>query len=534
MSVNKIVNPPSQGEAIDKINEIIDNLGGSGLTQGNGINITGDTVSTDTDYINNSKALTTGNVSNNSEIYNNTIDKLHTTFDKSKFTYTRNPIVTDDGIVSGFGNTTNVSPIVWISSIINFNAASSWKVKGSFITNSAVMNADPTYVNRMIEFTHDFWYGITVYVSDGKFYAQVQDSNLTNLLPKTDFYNNTVIVDTKYFFSLEFTGTTYIVKCGTSYNNLIEVYKTNTTTKVTGGLATQTIGSLNDGSGGYLGSIDLKYLTIELDGVEVFSGNKTGVDTIKPDNYTVVGTPTITSDGIASGFSGNYSSGSYLTIPMLDVTKKNYRIDCVLKGGNFIFGNSGNQTYRLAVITSGNPLKLTLFAGTGSTWDVANTVMGNTTIDVNKTYKVSFVRENGSAYKVLLYDFETQIETTEISVTSNSDLASSSIPMYIGASGWTAFYGSIDLNEFKIYVDGNLIYQLCLKIPYTLTSSKDKIVDSYYIERVQDTYNQFGQALYYTIDEDNQTFTLPMGDIYGFLTNLQMQIGDVETLLQGV
>ena len=80
--------------------------------------------------------------------------------------------------------------------------------------------------------------------------------------------------------------------------------------------------------------------------------------------------------------------------------------------------------------------------------------------------------------------------------------------------------GSIDLNAFKIYVDGNLVYQPCLKILYTESKTGSKIVDSKYRERVFDTYEQEGIAMYYTLDTNERNFTLPLGDIYGIITKV--------------
>ena len=73
--------------------------------------------------------------------------------------------------------------------------------------------------------------------------------------------------------------------------------------------------------------------------------------------------------------------------------------------------------------------------------------------------------------------------------------------------------GSIDLNSFKIYVDGSLVYQPCLKIPYTQSKTGSKIVDSIYRNRVSDMYSQFGYANYYTLSDTD--YTLPQGEIYG-------------------
>ena len=64
--------------------------------------------------------------------------------------------------------------------------------------------------------------------------------------------------------------------------------------------------------------------------------------------------------------------------------------------------------------------------------------------------------------------------------------------------GWE---GSIDLNTFKVYVDGNLVYQPCLKIPYTESKTGSKIVPAYARNRVIDMYEQEGYAGYYTIQE---------------------------------
>ena len=75
-----------------------------------------------------------------------------------------------------------------------------------------------------------------------------------------------------------------------------------------------------------------------------------------------------------------------------------------------------------------------------------------------------------------------------------------------------------DINSFKIYGDDNLIYQPCLKIPYTEADSTSRIVDVAYRGRVKDLYEQTGEALFYTLDEQNQDFTLPSGDIYGMIT----------------
>ena len=80
----------------------------------------------------------------------------------------------------------------------------------------------------------------------------------------------------------------------------------------------------------------------------------------------------------------------------------------------------------------------------------------------------------------------------------------------------------IDLNTIKLYSNGNLVYQPCLKIPYTESKTGSKIVGVNYRERVKDMYKQFGYAPYYTLSDTD--FTLPMGEIYGMIENLRRLI----------
>lgn len=82
-----------------------------------------------------------------------------------------------------------------------------------------------------------------------------------------------------------------------------------------------------------------------------------------------------------------------------------------------------------------------------------------------------------------------------------------------GVNGTTPLDGSIDLNAFKIYVDGDLVCQPCLKIPYAESKTGSKIVNSVYRDRVSDMAEQFGYAPYYTLSDSN--FTLPQGELYG-------------------
>ena len=140
-------------------------------------------------------------------------------------------------------------------------------------------------------------------------------------------------------------------------------------------------------------------------------------------------------------------------------------------------------------------------------------------------------------YKLILNNGDVKLYKSGLELTSTITGTTFGLPtdtyfVNIGRStttnGW--FYsGSIDLNAFKIYVDGNLVYQPCLKIPYTESSGKygSKIVSAVYRDRVKDAYEQGYQQRYYTLDEENGNFTLPMGDIYGMIENLRQLINQM-------
>ena len=71
--------------------------------------------------------------------------------------------------------------------------------------------------------------------------------------------------------------------------------------------------------------------------------------------------------------------------------------------------------------------------------------------------------------------------------------------------------GSMDLNDTKVYINDNLAYQPCLKIPYTQSKTGSKIVDGGYRDRVQDMYNQFGYTHYYTLGDTDFTLATCKG-----------------------
>ena len=271
------------------------------------------------------------------------------------------------------------------------------------------------------------------------------------------------------------------------------------------------------------GSIDLKQFSITVDGVEVFNGNKTGIDQIKKDDYTVVGSPVISDDGIASGFSRtNYVSTN--VIDRLD-TSKSWQVN-----GSFIlnsipvdataifsFGGENDWATRFTNFLSvqGGTGKIGMVITTDGTSNAINT-SSDAVLNINTIYYFKWGWDKSNYYLELSFDNKTFTRVLDI-LNVNSAYKRSNLNR-IGHIGqpWgdqNAFTGSIDLNSFKIYVDENLVYQPTLRIPYNQSKTGSKIVNSIYRDRVQDMYEQFGWANYYTLSDTD--FTVPMGEIYG-------------------
>ena len=81
-----------------------------------------------------------------------------------------------------------------------------------------------------------------------------------------------------------------------------------------------------------------------------------------------------------------------------------------------------------------------------------------------------------------------------------------------------------DLNDVRFYNNGSLVYQPCLKIPYTESKTGSKIVDPVYYERVKDVSEQNFAQKYYIFDNKNGKVRQPIGEIYGMIENLRKLI----------
>ena len=455
-----------------------------------------------------SNAYDTGAVLSEEKLFKQISERKHSTFDLSKFTVVGSPTITEDGIASGFSSNNYITNSTIISPTL---------IKGSFTVNSKTSSG----TGYIFQISGD-GSSLNLFISSSGYIQMYQGNKYLNYVTASSYE-----IGIPIYYEVEISGTTVTLKL---------IQNNNVIAENTGEVVNNVSGTIVMGKN-FNGSIDLKQFSITVDGKEVFSGNKTGLDVIKPDNYTVVGSPVISADGVASGFnSGN--SGNSVNIP-LSITSNKFTIE-----GEFTFG-SNLTTFQFCcevyspkinryIISlrpiSDNYLAVCYYNGTGT--EVVFYNQTEVPRIANKSYK----------YKIEIDGTTAKSTINGITKTINNFVFSDVTKIGLGcnfADNKGTFFGSIDLNSFKIYTDGQLVYQPCLKIPYTQSKTGSKIVDVAYRDRVIDLYEQEGKAKYYTIDESNKNFTLPMGEIYGMIENIKntksggsgLEVGDISMAL---
>ena len=197
------------------------------------------------------------------------------------------------------------------------------------------------------------------------------------------------------------------------------------------------------------------------------------LDTMDRTNYTVVGSPTISSDFVASGF----SSSNYLRIKEISLGNKFIFLGkCTIATTSTQYILSAQNIDILNLFISNSNIVLSV--GDGTSW-IQNNVAGTTTLEANDEiiYKLEY---NGFTYKLYI-SVNGGAWSEECSITSSSQVIPEAT-YNIGVTRVIAnqFSGYIDLKDFKIYVNDKLAYQAVIPPNYTMATVKESaIVDSY-------------------------------------------------------
>ena len=408
----------------------------------------------------------------------------HSTFDLSKFTVVGSPNITD-GIVSRFSSSNYVK-------ISTLNISNPFTICSKLKTGN-----DLTGYQDIID-----TYGTT---SDG-FIFRIQNGNfICTTTDGTTTASYTVNTNTEYFIKIVYNGSDnlsiFVSTNGVTYTQIINKTVTALSGNKTVYLGVRGTATPNNA---FLGSIDLKQFSITVDNIPVFSGNKTGIDTIKADDYTVAdGTPSITADGVFTSTTSN--AHNYISLD-------NFTASVDLRA-EFEFSVIGGD-YSGYLINSGSSTNAGLYINDyGLTWALfgANNFKGRYYIASGHSYKLYLEwKADGTTELGIKRDDESAYSTSNGTWTGT--LPTEFIIGYRYNNKGVAIF---DLNKIKFYSGGNLIYQPCLKIPYTESKTGSKVVNYIYRDRVNDMAEQFGSAPYYTLSDTD--FTLPQVELYGMI-----------------
>lgn len=447
----------------------------------------------------------------------------HSTFDASKFQQDGTPQVTNEGIY-----TPSSSNLYKLTSL-SLSNASEVKIRCAFKYYSVsdytdiISGLGGNYSPRAVLNPNG---SVSLYLYDG--------TNLnTNVIPDTYFTNNNW-----YIIDWTFNNTVASYKLY-DYNNILIHSDSHTASTALNINFNYWFNPLRIGSSGgatpviFNSQIDLKQFKIWADGIPVFSGNQTGIDTIKADDYTAPtasgeALPTISADGVASGFSGtNYIFTDTLSISGasdFEFYTPYFKLGEIASGVNVIinWGSTYNDTRIIAFYRQSNSkLETQLWQGATPITSLA----ASTDINLNTWYQVKYIYKN-SAWSTYYRTVNGDWTSIKTNITDNTGVSiSGKRPIGWETSSSYLQNGELDLNGMQIYVNGNLVYQPCLKIPYTQSKTGSKVVDGHYLGRVSDMYSQFGYAPYYTLNEGTN-FTVPQGEIYGYFEKTKYNIGE--------
>ena len=243
-----------------------------------------------------------------------------------------------------------------------------------------------------------------------------------------------------------------------------------------------------------------------------------------PHDFTITGTPTIT-NGIAQ-FSND--SDYIITNCHLPLTKQNYKIRTQFIATDGCFSRSHHL---IGTYDAGGTCFQAEYNGKFTMYNYVQNSSGSGQNVFMMTDTLSF--QTGDVVTVEGGFDETKgfyIKATANgqSVEANDDRYNDcwykipESPIVIGAiSKWAwndcFFKGRVDLSECRVYFGDDLIYVPCLYIPCYKSKLGVKIVSSENSARVNTLYEYKGYSPYFTINTTNQTFTLPMGELYGML-----------------
>ncbi|MCR5260647.1 MAG: phage tail protein [Candidatus Gastranaerophilales bacterium] len=234
------------------------------------------------DYINQSKALYTGEISDNAKVFADIKKAYLSTFDITKFTVIGSPTI-DNGVVSGFASGNNISTGIALDPDNNtLEIDFPFTTGGNLSTTQCFANCNNAIYGRIESGYIKFAFG-------------------TGVQPWT--YDETIAAaeaNTKYILKLTYDLTTYKIYLSKNDNSFVlkDEFISSSKIKYNSTYPHLYLGTTsNYGTQAWLGGIDLKDFRLQIGGGAVFSGMKTGIDTYTIGGNTVKIPYTVTKGG---------------------------------------------------------------------------------------------------------------------------------------------------------------------------------------------------------------------------------------------
>ena len=242
---------------------------------------------------------------------------------------------------------------------------------------------------------------------------------------------------------------------------------------------------------------------------------------------TIVGSPTITDNGIASGFSGSNYLISTSTIDLSSVNS--WEIICgfnlseITSNNRFLVGYNVSSNYQGMCFGVVNGVLVAYLGSTGTSWNIYNGLRGSTTLSTNTNY-IAKLEFNGTQYIISLSTDNGVSWNIENTFNSTTHIFNPNKEILIGLNYLNSgayFIGSIDIKKLSIIVDDVEIFNTnqessdtigSLIIPYKKSFDGSKIVDISNVALIDEVYNLLGYSEYYVIDQANEKFYLPKLD----------------------
>ena len=246
-------------------------------------------------------------------------------------------------------------------------------------------------------------------------------------------------------------------------------------------------------------------------------------------NYTITGSPTITSAGVASGFTDNVN---YVYVGTFDVTGKSFEVDygAVTIPSSFPSGSLPEYLCTSSLPSSRFGLGLSvsqnkIFVTVGGAVEGHGSAVYGSEITAGETYYIkcgvdtvqnkAYIKTSTDGTNYTTYYGESTLTTpfTEVEF---------AIGTVYNDTNATVWQGSYNLNNLSFSIEDVKVWQ-GYYFPCKKLATGSRVADVANLSKIQAIKNVEGSALYYVIDTTNQTVRLPMGDIFGFITQAMEQ-----------